>query len=81
MIASDVRLKKKMMTLKNMKAGEGSNTKDCDIVPITMCQLRQYASPGSSYLDLMIFRAISNVTSLVTTVKTTTFRRDSLSTA
>lgn len=32
MIASDVRLKKKMMTLKNMKAGEGSNKKDCDIL-------------------------------------------------
>lgn len=32
MIASDVRLKKKMMTLKNLKAGEGSNKKDCDIL-------------------------------------------------
>lgn len=32
MIASDVRLKKKMMTLKNTRAGEGNNKRDCDIL-------------------------------------------------
>jgi predicted metal-dependent peptidase len=32
MIASDVRLKKKMMTLKDMRAGEGSNKKGCDML-------------------------------------------------
>ncbi len=32
LIASDVRLKKKMMTLKNMKAGEGGDVKACDIL-------------------------------------------------
>ncbi len=32
MIASDIRLKKKMMTLKDMRAGEGSNKKSCDML-------------------------------------------------
>lgn len=32
LIASDVRLKKKMMTLKDMSAGEGTNKKSCDML-------------------------------------------------
>ncbi|NCQ52195.1 hypothetical protein GW796_09980 [archaeon] len=43
LIASDVRLKKKMMTLKDLKAGEGASNKSCDMLDADPTYFSEFA--------------------------------------